>query len=179
MINGTKCVYAGSFDPLTEGHMYMIKKGAELFERLVVALGANPNKRCAFSTEERLELLRECTSQLPNVEVDWFENLFLVQYAASTGAQYILRGVRSEEDYVYERTMRNINEDLNPGVTTVFLMPPRQISEVSSSFVKGLIGPQGWEDVIRPYVPEPVYRKLLAANVKWHKQSGGAETSSD
>jgi len=175
----TLCVYAGSFDPPTKGHMYMIEKGSQLFSRLIVALGTNPNKQYTFRAEERLELLRACTQGLANVDVESFENLFLVDYAKSVGAQYILRGVRSQQDYEFERAMRNVNEDLDPNITTLFLMPPRDICEVSSSFVKGLVGPRGWQDVIRPYVPEPVYEKLLQADVRTPHQTGGAESASD
>jgi len=173
------CVYAGSFDPPTQGHMYMIQKGSELFSRLIVAVGTNPNKRYTFSAEERAELLRACTVEYANVEVDNFEGLFLVDYASSVGANYILRGIRSQHDYELERAMRNINEDLNPNITTVFLIPPREICEISSSFVKGLVGPKGWEECIRPYVPPAVHKKLLEGRVRWHTQSGGPETPND
>ena len=173
------CVYGGSFDPPTQGHMFMIRKGSELFSRLIVAVGSNPNKRYTFTTDERLLMLRECTEGFENVEVDHFEGLFLVDYARQVGANHILRGIRSSHDYELERAMRNINEDLNPDVTTVFLMPPREICEVSSSFVKGLVGPKGWETVIRPYVPEPVYQRLLRNQIRWHTPSGGAESASD
>jgi len=169
------CVYAGSFDPPTQGHMYMIAKGAQLFDKLIVAVGTNPDKRYTFSTEERMEMLRECTRQYENVDVGHFENLFLVDYAKSLGANYILRGIRSQQDYEFERAMRNINEDLNPGITTVFLMPPREICEVSSSFVKGLMGPKGWQECVRPYVPAPVYERLLRRPVQWHTQSAGPD----
>ena len=178
--DGTQtCVYAGSFDPVTEGHMYMIKTGAELFDDLIVAAGTNPDKTYTFSTKERVDLLEECTEGMDGVTVDHFEGKFLVHYAESVGARYILRGIRSEADYQFERTMRNVNSDLSEDIVTVFLMPPREISEVSSSFVKGLVGPEGWEKVIRPYVPQPVYRKLLESDIKWHTQTGGAETASD
>ena len=157
------CVYAGSFDPLTRGHMYMVEKGAALFPRLIVAVGSNPAKSYTFTVEERVELLKECTQPFPNVEVDHFEGKFLAKYARAVGARYILRGIRSESDYEFERTMRNVNEDLEPAITTVFLIPPRAISELSSSFVKGLVGPEGWQLVVKPYVPEPVYRRLLSS----------------
>jgi pantetheine-phosphate adenylyltransferase len=113
------------------------------------------------------------------VEVDSFEGQFLVHYAESKGAGYVLRGIRSEEDYRFEHAMRNVNEDLEPGVTTVFLIPPREICEVSSSFVKGLVGFEGWEEVVKPYVPEPVYQKLLVTKIRWNQQSAGAESGSD
>ena len=175
----TICVYAGSFDPPTQGHMYVIREGSQLFSKLIVAVGTNPNEHCTFTTEERLEMLRACTEGLENVEVDHFEAIFLVDYARSVGADHILRGIRSQQDYEFERAMRNVNEDLNPDVTTIFLIPPREICEVSSGFVKGLVGPEGWEKVIRPYVPAPVYEKLLKSAVRWHTQSGGPATASD
>ncbi len=173
------CVYAGSFDPPTEGHMYMIRRGAELFDRLVVAVGINPHKRYTFSVEERLEMLRACAEGMRNVTVDSFEGRLLVRYAESKGADYILRGIRSEEDYRFEHPMRNVNEDLAPEITTVFLIPPREICEISSSFVKGLVGFDGWEEVVRPYVPEPVYEKLLAADIRWHGRNPGPEGGSE
>jgi len=177
--NKTVAVYAGSFDPPTSGHMYMVKQGAKLFGRMIVAVGTNPDKTYTFTTEERVAMLTECTPDFDNVSVDSFENLFLVDYAESVGAQFILRGIRSEADYQFERAMRNVNEDLKPDITTVFLMPPREICEVSSSFVKGLVGPKGWREVIKPYVPDPVYQKLMEKDIQWHTQTGGVETVSD
>ncbi len=156
-----KAIYAGSFDPLTNGHLWMIRTAADLFRDLVVAVGVNPDKGYAYSLEDRLRLLRACTEELPNVTVDSFENQFLVRYARSIGADYIVRGIRNESDYAREREMRYINADLEPEVTTVFLMPPREIAEVSSSFVRGLIGPEGWKNVVRRFVPEPVYQLFL------------------
>jgi len=76
----------------------------------------------------------------------------------------MLRGIRNESDYEYERVMRNINGDLNPVITTVFLMPPRVIAEVSSSMIKGLVGPDGWETIVKRYLPEPVFEKLREAH---------------
>ncbi|HYG75318.1 MAG TPA: pantetheine-phosphate adenylyltransferase [Planctomycetota bacterium] len=156
-----KGVYAGSFDPITNGHMYMIREGAKLFDELVVAIGINPDKRYTFSLDERLEFLRKSTRGIQNVTLDHFTNMFLVDYARKIGAGYILRGVRNPNDYEYERGMRYINADMNPNVTTVFLMPPREISEVSSSFVKGLVGPKGWDRIVKDYLPPPIYRHFL------------------
>lgn len=157
----TKAVYAGSFDPPTNGHMYMIRQGAQLFEELIVAVGVNPDKRATFEAETRLSLLREVTKGLPNVTVTSFENQFLIRYAASVGARYILRGIRNGQDFSYELTMRNVNGDLEASVDTVFMIPPRELAETSSSFVKGLVGPDGWEEVLRGFVPPPVYAELL------------------
>lgn len=155
------CVYAGSFDPLTVGHLWMIREGVRLFDRLIVAVGVNPDKKYTFPLEERLAMLRESTRQYRNVSVDSFSNRYLIHYAELLGATHILRGIRTESDYEFERTMRNINGDLDAGICTVFLMPPRGIAEVSSSMVRGLIGPVGWRRIVRKYVPDPVYRRLL------------------
>ncbi|WP_088965238.1 pantetheine-phosphate adenylyltransferase [Vogesella sp. LIG4] len=156
-----RAVYAGSFDPVTNGHLWMIREAVELFDELVVAIGVNPDKRCTFSVDERLEMLRAVTRGFSKLKVVVFENQFLVNYAQSIGANYIIRGIRTASDYEYERTMRYINSDLHTDITTIFLLPPREYAEVSSTMVKGLMGPQGWEQIIRHYVPEPVYRKLV------------------
>jgi pantetheine-phosphate adenylyltransferase len=153
-------IYAGSFDPPTLGHQWMIEQGAELFDSLIVALGINPEKRCLFSGEERLDMLRQSTAHLPNVQIQSFTNQFLINFAESVCARFILRGIRNETDYEQERTMRNVNGDFDPRVTTVFLMPPRSIAEVSSSLVKGLVGPEHWEDVVKSYVSPGVFEKL-------------------
>ena len=89
-----------------------------------------------------------------------FTNQYLINYARGIGAQFILRGIRCESDYEFERVMRNVNGDFDPHITTVFLMPPRDIAEVSSSMVKGLIGPEGWEAIVKQYVPAPVFKRL-------------------
>lgn len=158
-------VYAGSFDPLTIGHLWMIEQGVSLFDRLVVAIGINPEKRYTFALEDRLDMLRKSLKQFRNLSVTSFSNSYLIDYAQSIGATHILRGIRSESDYEYERTMRNINGDLDSAICTVFLMPPRAIAEVSSSMVKGLVGPKGWQKVVRKYLPEPVYRQFLKHRV--------------
>jgi len=159
-------VYAGSFDPLTIGHLWMIEQGARLFDRLTVAVGVNPDKRCTFPVEDRLLMLRESTARFSNVSVASFSNRYLIHYAQLIGATHMLRGIRTAGDYEYERNMRNINSDLDPEICMVFLMPPRDIVEVSSSMVKGLIGPVGWQRIVRKYLPEPVYRRLLSARTR-------------
>jgi pantetheine-phosphate adenylyltransferase len=158
-------VYAGSFDPLTIGHLWMIQQGARLFDRLIVAIGINPDKHYAFNLEERLAMLQEALQPYLNVTVASYSNLYLIDYAQTVGATYILRGIRTESDYEYERNMRHINGDLNEKICTVFLMPPRDIAEVSSSMVKGLVGPQGWQKVVRKYVPDPVYKRLFKSRL--------------
>lgn len=153
-------VYAGSFDPLTIGHMWMVDQGTSLFDKLIVAIGSNPEKRYTFSAEERLAMLQESVRGFRTVNVMSFSNRYLMEFARSVGATHILRGIRSGNDYEFERSMRYINGDIEDSICTVFLMPPRDIAEVSSSMVKGLVGPAGWQRVVRKYVPTPVYRRL-------------------
>ena len=164
-----RAVYAGSFDPITNGHLWMIEQGVELFSELIVAIGVNPAKKCTFTLEERLKVIdevlwTELSACAEDIRIDSFESEYLVNYARSVGADCILRGIRSAEDYEFERGIRHINSDLQRKITTVFLMPPREISEVSSSLVKGLVGPNSWKDVVKRYVPKPVYDLILSKN---------------
>ena len=104
-----------------------------------------------------MQFLRDATADLPNCRIDAFENQYLVDYAGSAEAAFILRGVRSGTDFGYEWAMRHVNSDLNADITTAILIPPRDIAELSSSLVKGLVGPEGWQKVVRQFVPQPVF----------------------
>lgn len=157
-----RAVYAGSFDPITRGHVWVIEQGAGLFDELVVAVGDNPDKTSTFTLDQRLAFLEEVSRAWPNVRISSFSHRFLIHYAQEQDANYILRGLRNPSDFESEKVMRIINADLDPEIATVFVMPPRQYAELSSSFVKGLVGPEGWEAVVRPYVPDCVYRALVA-----------------
>lgn len=153
-------VYAGMFDPLTVGHLWVIEEGLKLFDTLIVAVGVNPTKTPLFSVEERCALLREACAPYERITIDHFENEFLIDYAKRNGAEHILRSIRTESDYEYERMLNHVNKDIDPSITTVFVMPPREISEVSSSMVKQLVGIPGWEQAVQKYVPLPVLKKL-------------------
>lgn len=153
-------VYAGSFDPPTNGHVWMIEQGARLFDRLIVAVAHNPEKRYDFTIEERIAWLNHICAPHGNVEVTSIQNNFLAHFARDVGARFVIRGIRNEADYQYERAMRYVNTDLNPGLSTVFLIPPRPLCEISSSFVKGMIGPAGWAEVVKGYVPPVVFARL-------------------
>ena len=159
---GSTAVYAGSFDPPTSGHVWMIERGARLFDRLIVAVAQNPEKAYTCPLEQRLGGLREICGPFGNVEVADIQNRFLAKYAADVGAGHILRGIRDEEDYRYERGMRYINSDLNAELETVFMMPARGLGQVSSSFVKGMVGPDGWQAIVERYVPDCVFSDLVA-----------------
>jgi pantetheine-phosphate adenylyltransferase len=154
-------VYAGTFDPVTLGHLWMIQRGSRLFDKLVVAVGTNPDKKCYFSVKDRVIMIQKSIAGYENVSVDKYQNKFLIKYAESIGAQYILRGIRSTGDYEYEKSLSYVNRDLNSEIVTVFLLPPREMIEISSSIVRGLIGPEGWEKVVSKYVPPCVLERLM------------------
>lgn len=156
-----KAVYAGSFDPPTRGHLWMIERAACMFDHVVVSVGINPEKRSTFTVEDRIKMLVGMTIHMENVEIASFQNQFLVNYATSIDATFMIRGIRNVSDFVFEFGMQNVNADLGPSVTTVFLAPPRHLAEVSSSLVKGLVGPTGWERVVSEYVPSVVLRQLI------------------
>jgi pantetheine-phosphate adenylyltransferase len=157
-----RAVYAGSFDPPTNGHVYMISQGARLFDELIVAVGVNPDKQYAFTLEHRIEFLTEITQSYDNVRVTSFSKKYLVHYAEEMQADALLRGIRNSEDLIFEQTMRNVNSDMNPKITSIFLMPPRHLGDISSSFVKGLVGPDEWQDLVSRFVPEVVLKALVA-----------------
>ncbi len=150
-------VYAGSFDPPTNGHVDIIRRAAGLFDLLVVAVAKNPRKSGVFSVEERVELLREVIGGDARIEVDVIEGL-LVDYARRRGAVAVIRGLRAVADFDFEFQMACMNHHLAPGVETVFLMTAQEYLFVSSSLVKEVASFGG--DVTR-FVPAPVLPKLL------------------
>jgi len=154
-------IYPGSFDPPTEGHLWMISQGSKLFEKLIVAIGTNPSKTPYFNNIERLRMVTEITSIFPNVTTMLLGNEYLIHFAQAQKANYLLRGIRSIKDYNYESTMRQINGGMNPGITTVFLIPPHSLIDISSSTVKDLVGPNGWEDMVKKFVPENVFDAII------------------
>ncbi len=158
-----KCgIYAGSFDPITNGHIWMIEEGAKLFDHLIIAIGENPYKKNHFfCITERLCMLKKCIEHLENVSVEIFSGKYLVNYAKEKDVSYILRGIRKESDYEQERNIRYINEDIQNDISTIFLIPPRNLVEVSSSMVKGLIGFKNWYKIIIKYIPQPIFRELI------------------
>ena len=129
----------GSFDPVTNGHLQIISRAAEMFDRVIVVAMANQNKRPLFSEEERVDLLRRATTHLPNVEVDFYNGL-LVEYARQKHATVIVKGLRAMSDFEYEFQMALTNRKLNPDVETVFLATGAEHMYLSSSLVKQVAG---------------------------------------
>jgi len=128
-------VYPGSFDPLTNGHLDIIRRGVEVFDRIIVAIAENSRKRSLFTVEERLEITRAVVAEMPRVEVDAFEGL-TVEYARKRGAVAIVRGLRAVADFEYELPMANMNRKLCPTIETLFMMTSEKFFFVSSQNVK-------------------------------------------
>ena len=149
-------IYPGSFDPPTNGHLDLIQRGSKMFEELVVAVLRNSEKSPMFSLAERLEMLRQITSDLSNVRIDTFDGL-MVEYAKSIDAMCVLRGIRAISDYEYELQMALMNRKLEPSLETVFMMPAVKYSYVSSRLVREVAQAGG---PVSELVPEAVEQKV-------------------
>ncbi|OXM84625.1 pantetheine-phosphate adenylyltransferase [Paenibacillus rigui] len=155
-------VYPGSFDPVTNGHLDIIHRASKVFDKLVVAVLNNSSKNPLFSVEERVELLRRVTSDLPNVEIDSFRDL-LVNYMKQKNAHLIVRGLRAVTDFEYELQLASMNRKLDDNIETFFMTSTPQYSYLSSSIVKEIArfhGPVG------DLVPEEIERALRAKYTK-------------
>jgi pantetheine-phosphate adenylyltransferase len=162
----TTALYAGSFDPLTNGHEYIIRQGSKLFEKLIVAVGVNPDKKSAFSPSDRIAMTKAVCAKYSNVEVVELGVEYTVQAAKDRGVQVLIRGLRNATDFEYEQTIRHINEKIDPNVSTVYLTPPKPLEDVSSSLVRGLVGPKGWRRFVDRFVDEEVFKYVCKAYAK-------------
>jgi pantetheine-phosphate adenylyltransferase len=149
-------IYPGSFDPVTNGHLDLIERGAKIFDRLIVAVLRNLEKDPLFAISQRVEMLGEVTRAWPNVEVDVFGGL-LMDYARQKKAQVILRGIRAISDYEYELQMALMNRKLEPNIETVFMMPAETYSYLSSRLVREIARLGG---SVRDLVPALVEERL-------------------
>lgn len=128
-------VYPGSFDPLTNGHLDIIRRATHLFDRILVAVLENEGKSPLFSVAERMELITRCTSNLPSVAVNSFSGL-LVDFMRHAGATVVVRGIRAVSDYEYELQMALMNRELSDSVETIFMLPSVEYTYVSSRLIK-------------------------------------------
>ena len=149
-------VCAGTFDPVTMGHLDVIERASRVFPRVVIAVAINSGKNPLFNLEERMELMRESTGHIPGVEIDSFGGL-LVDYVQSKSIRVIVRGLRAFSDFEYEFQMALTNRKLNPEIETLFLMPKQDYSYVSSSNVREVAQLGGDTSL---FVPPPVQRAL-------------------
>lgn len=151
-------VYPGSFDPLTNGHLDIIRRGTRLFDRLLVAVLENEGKSPLFSVAERKDLIARCVADIPGVEVHSFSGL-LVDFMRRVDATAVVRGIRAVSDYEYELQMALMNREISPGVETIFMLPAVEYTYVSSRLVKEVFRLGG--DVAR-LVPPVVLESLRA-----------------
>lgn len=150
-------VYPGSFDPITNGHLDIISRGAKIYDKLIVAVLVNMDKKCLFDIKERVELIKKVTKDLDNVEVLSFEGL-LVDFARIHNSKVILKGLRTVSDFEYEFQMALMNSKLDPDIETVFMMTSSAYSYVSSSSVKQVAKFGG---NIKGLVPEELITEVM------------------
>lgn len=132
-----------------------------MFDELVVVLAVNPDKNGFLPMEVRKELLEQMAAEFPgNVRVEVVPQGFLVDFASRIGATYLLRGIRNTIDFEYEKSMARMNARFQPEIQTVFLMPPSELEEISSSIVRGFVGLPGWERWVKACVPECVFEAI-------------------
>ncbi|MDO5689719.1 MAG: pantetheine-phosphate adenylyltransferase [Tissierellia bacterium] len=151
-------IYPGSFDPITNGHLDIIERCAKKFDKVIVAVSVNLNKKSAFTIEERVDMIRELLVDSENIEVDSFQGL-LVDYTKNKGADVIIRGLRAVSDYEYEMQMSMYNKELYPDIETLFLVARGNYSYLSSSIVKEVAYYGG--DITR-FVPPSIEEKISA-----------------
>lgn len=133
-----KALFPGSFDPVTTGHLDIVRRGSAIFDEVIVAIGENSSKKYMFTLEERLEMLRLAFAPLDRVRVESY-NTLTVDYAAEQGAKFLLRGVRDAGDLAYERPLATINKYLSKDIESVFLVAGGDLSDVSSTLVREVI----------------------------------------
>lgn len=145
-------IYAGTFDPITHGHLSVVERGAQLFDELWVLVAVNPDKSPVFTGDERLAMIREATSRWPNVKVASTTG-YVVHFARAQNAGYLIRGVRGATDAESEMALAKLNSELAPEIETVFVPAHPRLSEVSSSRLKELV--LAGEDILA-YCPQSV-----------------------
>lgn len=152
------CVYPGSFDPITIGHMDIICRASQMFDRVIVAVMHNPAKQGCFTVEQRLSLIRRACADMPQVTADSWDGM-LVDYLHKTGANFSIRGLRAVSDFESEQVMAQVNAQLMPGMETVFLMTRPEHSCISSSVVREIAMFGGDAS---PYLPEEIRADVMA-----------------
>ena len=156
VIEMKKCVYPGSFDPISNGHLDIIKRAAKLFDEIHILVSYNMVKKYAFTQDERIELIKLATQNIPNVVVKAYDGL-VVNYCKENNIDIIIRGMRNYSDYENEFQLFQYNKDINPNVETVILLPSSKNQFISSSAIKELVA-FGLD--ISKYVPKQIVDKV-------------------
>ncbi|MBX2871615.1 MAG: pantetheine-phosphate adenylyltransferase [Saprospiraceae bacterium] len=145
-------VFPGSFDPITVGHLALVKRALPLFDKIIVAIGENSQKKYLFSLDQRIAWLNAVFADEPKVEVDFFENL-TAHYCQKIGAKYLLRGLRNASDFDYEKTISQMNAIVGNGIETIFLISEPEHSHISSTIVREVIK---WGGDASPFIPSTI-----------------------
>ncbi|MBU9853195.1 pantetheine-phosphate adenylyltransferase [Rahnella aceris] len=153
----TKAIYPGTFDPMTNGHLDIVTRAALMFDQVILAIAASPSKKPMFSLDERVALATQVTSHLDNVEVIGFRDL-MANFAKNQGANVLVRGLRAVSDFEYEMQLANMNRHLLPTLESVFMMPSKEWSFISSSLVKEVARHGG---DITPFLPQIITQALM------------------
>lgn len=147
------CVFPGSFDPITAGHVDIVKRALPLFDKVIIAIGVNSQKNSLFPLEKRIEWIQSVFASEPKVEIDSFERL-TADFCNKVGAKWILRGLRNAADFDYEKTISQLNFIVGNGVETVFVISQPQYSHISSTIVREII--KGGGDA-SPFLPNEIH----------------------
>ncbi|MBE7013827.1 MAG: pantetheine-phosphate adenylyltransferase [Ruminococcaceae bacterium] len=153
-------IYPGSFDPVTNGHLDIIERTAAIFDKVIVAILINSNKKPTFTIEERMDMLKAATSHIKNVQIEFFDGL-LVDFVKAKGARVIVKGLRAISDFEYEFQMAMLNKSVEPEIETLFMMTSNKYSYLSSSIVKelGRLG-ASLDDLVPEKIMDNVINKL-------------------
>lgn len=155
-----RVAFAGTFDPITNGHLWVIQEGLNIADEVYVMIAYNPNKKTLFSESERKSMIDQVLKKngiSDRVKTILIKNEYVAQSAIEYDCNYLIRGIRSALDFDYESLIQKTNTDVLQGAKTLFVMPPRELESVSSSFVKTLVGPVGWHWNIKEFLPQAVY----------------------
>ncbi len=152
-------VYPGTFDPITNGHQDLVRRAASIFDRVIVAIAANPNKAPMFSLDERVDMARRVLADLPNVHVQGYAGL-TVEFARAQGARVIVRGLRAVSDFEFEFQLANMSRHLERDIETVFLTPQEQFTFISSTLVREIAVLGGdVSEFVHPIVEEELKKR--------------------
>ncbi|MCE2962035.1 MAG: pantetheine-phosphate adenylyltransferase [Chitinophagales bacterium] len=149
-------VFPGSFDPITIGHVDIVKRSIPLFDKIIIAIGVNTQKKYLFSLEQRTQWIKEVFKNYPTIEVSSYMGL-TINYCKEIGADYLLRGIRSASDFEYEKTIAHLNHSMESGIETILMLSPPEYSSISSTIVREIILGKG--DVSK-FVPKEIVESM-------------------
>lgn len=149
-------VFPGSFDPITIGHVDIVKRSIPLFDKIIIAIGVNTQKKYLFSLEQRTQWITEVFKDYPTIEVSSYTGL-TINYCKEIGADYLLRGIRSASDFEYEKTIAHLNHSMESGIETILMLSPPEYSSISSTIVREIILGKG--DVSK-FVPKEIAESM-------------------